>query len=283
MRTLTAFILIVYSVLGFASSAPVVMDLSEYDLDNREEFEQFTFLPIVGSSTQGTFVYSSYSKNLLGPTSVGFGWKSVVLSILPKAIGSEAYDNFIIANHIIDRRINLIPSDSELCKLTEGAESSLRGIGAIYTTRVLFGGYPKACSLTVRFFLYPQGPSEDTILNILSAQGSVALKYSLSSEPRLVATVQFHEIIRVLIDLGALVETPSGAFEGVSESVLNQAMLIDPELFGGTDSIPSVSWELFINNLVFDEGFVRVNLTEENRILILEEPSIHIVTVDEEL
>ncbi|HSC66935.1 MAG TPA: hypothetical protein VLC79_04545 [Cellvibrio sp.] len=256
-------------------------DLSEYAVDDRRIFPEFIFLPIKGSDTQGAFLYTRYKKTVLTPVSIGSGWRSVAISLSPTAIGSTALNQFISTNNIIDNRKNLIPTDAELCLLSADAKRKIAELGLTYNTAVLVGGYPKACTLIVRYYTAAQSDLEKSLVNYLTVNNVVSLSFSIE-EVLPAVSVSFHDIINQLYSNDVLQIDAQNNYYGSISAVTFHAAQLSPVLFGELDEAPIsfVAWELFLNAFTLSGKTLKVQLTSSNETLSIPGAREEIVNVN---
>jgi hypothetical protein len=277
MKKLMIFFAAVVSLVSLNCYA----DLSEYAVENRKVFSDFIFLPIKGSDTQGAFLYTRYKKTVLAPVSIGSGWRSVAISLSPTAIGSTTLNQFISSNNIIDNRKNLIPTDANLCVLTNEAKRKIAELGLTYNIAVLVGGYPKACSLVIRYYTTVQSEQERSLLTYLSVNNVISLSFSIEQLAPAVS-VSFHDIINELYNIGALQIDASNNYYGPTSAITFHAAQLSPTLFGEIDSTPIsfAAWEVFLNAFTPAGRTLKVQLTSSNETLAIPATQEEIVNVN---
>lgn len=279
MKKLIALCCVVFaSVISLNSYA----DLSGYAVEKRKVFSDFIFLPIKGSEKQGSFLYTRYKKNMLPAVNLGGGWRSVTLSLTPTAIDSTAYSQFILSNGIVDNRKNLIPSDATLCLLSNAAKQKITDLGLIYVTNLLIGGYPKACSLTIRYYTTSQSTQELALLDYLNTNSVISLSFRIEELVSPAVEVSFHDIVSELYNNGVLQKDALNYYYGSIASITYHAANLPPILFGGTDEtgISFDSWELFLNAFSVSNKTLKVQLTSSNEILTVPAVEEEIVNVN---
>jgi hypothetical protein len=267
---------IVASLVSLNSQA----DLSEYAVDNRKTFNDFIFLPIKGSDRQGSFLYTHYKKSVLTPATAGVGWRTATLVLSPTAIGTTTYNQFILNNNILDNRKNLIPTNANLCLLSSEAKRKITELGLPYTTSVLVGGYPKACSLVVRYYI-TQSTQEKSLLDYLTANNVISLSFSIE-EVSPAVNVNFHDIVNELYSKDALQTDDSNSYHGSLSAVTYHAAQLSPTLFGAIDSsvISFAAWKLFLDEFTLTGETLNVQLTNSNEILSIPGTQDEIVNVN---
>lgn len=243
------------------------IDLSDYNIENVQNFDEFSFLPFIGSSRQGAILYSNYEKQILGPATLGYGWQTIVIELSPSAINSSQFDDFIIDNSIIDMRVNLFPEDATLCELTDDALIKFNEINLLYTTNVLTGGYPKACSLQISYTAQAGSDIENILIDYLENNMVLTLNYELIINETVDRSFDFHNIVQDLVTLGGLQEsTASMSYYSSISDFTFYARLLDPLLFN-EDSISLETWQFFISQFTFNDNTVFITLSDGNQII----------------
>ncbi|PUA29173.1 MAG: hypothetical protein B0W54_00770 [Cellvibrio sp. 79] len=257
-------------------------DLSGYDLEKRKIFSDFIFLPITGSDRQGSFLYTRYKKTVSTPINYATGWRSISLMLNPTAINSAEHNQFILDNGILDNRKNLIPADATLCQLSTEARRKISELGLAYTTVLLGGSYPRACSLIIRYVTTAQSAQEKSLVDYLTANSVISLSFRIEEQLSPAINVSFSDILFELNSLGALQKDSLNNYQGPLSAVTYHAAQLPSSLFGETGSAPITfkAWELFLNTFTLSGKTLKVQLNASNEFLSVPAVREEIVNVN---
>jgi hypothetical protein len=247
IRSLFAGILSVFSVfapMANAQSGGQQPPLLDYARTIRES--GMVFIPYQGMNL-GPVYYTEYDQVPTATAAIG-GLRRLFVNLRPTAHTRNLYNDFVRRHGITDARVLPAPA-AEACKPSEGITALLSEMPVEYRPRILSGGYPVHCTLSVYFL--PEREAE--VRSLIDSSRVIKLNVSV---PLCAASSPLLDVPRIVDELrgqGVLNTTDTGAVTGQMWSVLYASSLLarnEPALFVTAD--PQEGWRELVKQFSLD-------------------------------